>query len=252
MLLSRSSSSCHGRPRPQLKVGSSSPIKCSAVPNAPNKRANRMIEWSSPDEGWIRFDKDDDPDKEGQGGGRAAAEAAAATQEGKDDQAGLDDTITDLIAHVSGTHYEFLGITPEADTEEIKVAYRKLSKQYHPDSTTLPLEVAGKKFLRLKEAYNVLSSEDDRKLYDWHLAQEASKARGGRFIWPYEVDRSQRRESSKPPKWKTEWQPKLDPIEVLDGKNLKLSDQQQTALAFDLFAILVSVATMIYVGFFKH
>lgn len=83
--------------------------------------------------------------------------------------------------------YRYLGLTPDADTEDIKAAYRRLSKTYHPDTTALPLEVAAQKFVRLKEAYTVLSSEQERRFYDWQLAQEVSKRQGGRFIWPYEA-----------------------------------------------------------------
>lgn len=44
----------------------------------------------------------------------------------------------------------YMGISSDAELEEIKSAYRRLSKQYHPDSTQLPLEIAAQKFMRLK------------------------------------------------------------------------------------------------------
>ncbi len=47
----------------------------------------------------------------------------------------------------------YLGVSADAELEEIKAAYRRLSKEYHPDSTSLPLEVAAEKFLRLKVSF---------------------------------------------------------------------------------------------------
>ena len=44
----------------------------------------------------------------------------------------------------------FLGVSADAELEEIKSAYRRLSKLYHPDTTQLPLEIAAQKFMRLK------------------------------------------------------------------------------------------------------
>ena len=58
--------------------------------------------------------------------------------------------------------------------EEIKVAYRSLSKEYHPDTTSLPLKAASDKFMQLREIYDVLSDEERRRFYDWMLAQETT------------------------------------------------------------------------------
>jgi hypothetical protein len=51
------------------------------------------------------------------------------------------------------TSCRYLGVSADAELEEIKAAYRRLSKEYHPDSTSLPLEVAAEKFLRLKVSF---------------------------------------------------------------------------------------------------
>ncbi|KAL6179164.1 hypothetical protein ACLB2K_050680 [Fragaria x ananassa] len=69
---------------------------------------------------------------------------------------------------------KFLGVSAEADLEQIKAAYRRLSKEYHPDTTSLPLQTASDKFVRLREIYDVLSNEESRRFYNWTLAQEAA------------------------------------------------------------------------------
>ncbi|XVE91612.1 hypothetical protein REPUB_Repub01dG0025200 [Reevesia pubescens] len=65
-------------------------------------------------------------------------------------------------------------LSEEADLEEIKAAYRRLSKEYHPDTTSLPLKTTSEKFMKLREVYNVLSNEESRRFYDWTLAQKAA------------------------------------------------------------------------------
>ncbi|NEQ27572.1 MAG: J domain-containing protein [Microcoleus sp. SIO2G3] len=62
--------------------------------------------------------------------------------------------------------YSVLGIHPSASTQQIRRAYRELSKLYHPDTTSLPPPVATAKFHQLNEAYATLSSPDRRAAYD--------------------------------------------------------------------------------------
>ena len=62
-------------------------------------------------------------------------------------------------------YYDVLGIPKQASNQEIKKAYRKLAKKYHPD-TNPGDEEAEKLFKEVTEAYNVLSDEEKRKLYD--------------------------------------------------------------------------------------
>ena len=62
-------------------------------------------------------------------------------------------------------YYEVLGVNKNADAATIKKAYRKLAKKYHPDSNEGNASAA-EYFKEVNEAYDVLSDEKKRKLYD--------------------------------------------------------------------------------------
>ena len=62
-------------------------------------------------------------------------------------------------------YYEVLGVGRNADAKEIKRAYRKLAKKYHPDMNPGDKQ-AEQKFKEVTEAYNVLSDTEKKKLYD--------------------------------------------------------------------------------------
>ncbi len=59
-------------------------------------------------------------------------------------------------------YYKILGVDKNASQDEIKKAYRKLSKQYHPDTS----QGDDTKFKEIQEAYSILSDEQKRKEYD--------------------------------------------------------------------------------------
>ena len=63
-------------------------------------------------------------------------------------------------------YYEVLGIGRNADAKEIKKAYRKLAKKYHPDMNPGDKQ-AEQKFKEITEAYNVLSDTEKKKLSVW-------------------------------------------------------------------------------------
>jgi len=69
------------------------------------------------------------------------------------------------MAARSKDYYEVLGLKRGAADDEIKKAYRKLARKFHPDLNPGD-KSAEEQFKLLQEAYDVLSNPDDRKLYD--------------------------------------------------------------------------------------
>jgi curved DNA-binding protein len=61
-------------------------------------------------------------------------------------------------------YYEILGIGRNATSEEIKQAYRRLARQFHPDQNPDP--VAADRFKQIAEAYRILSNPETRLAYD--------------------------------------------------------------------------------------
>ena len=73
-------------------------------------------------------------------------------------------------------YYEVLGVSKDASTAEIKSAFRKLAKKYHPDINKAP--DAADKFKEIEEAYSVLSDDTKRKQYD-QFGHAAFSGNGG-------------------------------------------------------------------------
>ncbi|MFL1012193.1 DnaJ C-terminal domain-containing protein [Flavisericum labens] len=78
-------------------------------------------------------------------------------------------------------YYKILGIAKSASESDIKKAYRKLARKYHPDLNPNDT-VAEKKFKEINEAHEVLSNPENRKKYDqygehWQHAEEYEKAK---------------------------------------------------------------------------
>ena len=81
-------------------------------------------------------------------------------------------------------YYEVLGVQRGASADEIRKAYRKLARQYHPDVTKEDPKVAEERFKEISEAYEVLADEKKRSLYDQYgHAGVSSQFQNGNFNW---------------------------------------------------------------------
>ncbi len=80
-------------------------------------------------------------------------------------------------------YYEVLGVNKNATEDEIKKAYRKLAKKYHPDANPNNKEEAEAKFKEVNEAYENLSDPQKRKMYDQfgHNGPQGFGGQGGPF-----------------------------------------------------------------------
>lgn len=84
-------------------------------------------------------------------------------------------------------YYETLGVSKTASADEIKSAFRKLARKYHPD-TAEDKKTAEEKFKEINEAYEVLSDPEKRKKYDnlgpnWQGGFQPPPQGGGRYSY---------------------------------------------------------------------
>uniref|UniRef100_A0A7N8WVN0 DnaJ heat shock protein family (Hsp40) member A2b n=1 Tax=Mastacembelus armatus TaxID=205130 RepID=A0A7N8WVN0_9TELE len=80
------------------------------------------------------------------------------------------------MANVADTKlYDILGVSPSASENELKKAYRKLAKEYHPDKNP----DAGDKFKEISFAYEVLTNPEKKELYDRYGEQGLREGGGG-------------------------------------------------------------------------
>ena len=78
-------------------------------------------------------------------------------------------------------YYDLLGVKRDASEKEIRQAYRKLARKYHPDINPND-KTSEERFKEVSEAYEVLSDKDKRAKYDryghdWQFAEQAEAAR---------------------------------------------------------------------------
>uniref|UniRef100_A0A0F7H163 Chaperone DnaJ-domain superfamily protein n=1 Tax=Pelargonium hortorum TaxID=4031 RepID=A0A0F7H163_PELHO len=198
-------------------------------PSGPD--VDTRIHWENDEEGWIG----------GESGGSSEAGGQNRFSEEEEKKSMLGERFAELLNESSDSHYQFLGVSATADLEEIKGAYRRLSKEYHPDTTSLPLKAASEKFMRLREVYSVLSNEGKREFYDWTLAQEAASRKAERMIMEDPQQENLDTYVVVP-----------DMVDRLDGKNMPLSDQALSALTFDIAVIIFSICCIVYVLVFKE
>ena len=70
------------------------------------------------------------------------------------------------MAEAKRDYYEVLGVDKNVSDDDLKKAYRRLAKKYHPDANPDNKEEAEKKFKEVNEAYEVLSDKQKRSMYD--------------------------------------------------------------------------------------
>ncbi|KAK9229412.1 hypothetical protein WN944_022374 [Citrus x changshan-huyou] len=81
------------------------------------------------------------------------------------------------VVCASGDYYATLGVPKSASGKEIKAAYRKLARQYHPDVNKEP--GATEKFKEISAAYEVLSDDKKRAMYDQYGEAGVKSTVGG-------------------------------------------------------------------------
>src|SRR5271168_5140033 len=87
-------------------------------------------------------------------------------------------------------YYAILGVPKTAAAKDIKSAYRKLARKWHPDANPDNAKAAEEKFKDIQEAYEVLGDPEKRKKYDvlgsdWQqAAQDAARQRSRRQSEP--------------------------------------------------------------------
>ena len=75
--------------------------------------------------------------------------------------------------------YDVLGVDSEASSDEIKKAYRKLARELHPDLNPDP--AASEKFKEVTTAYETLSDDQKRRMYDLGFSGNGPSAGGFGF-----------------------------------------------------------------------
>ncbi|XP_059639907.1 NAD(P)H-quinone oxidoreductase subunit U, chloroplastic isoform X2 [Cornus florida] len=83
-------------------------------------------------------------------------------------------------------HYGRLGIQKGCSYDQVTVAYKK--KVDELTNQGLEEEELSKKLELLKESHSILSSVEERRLYDWSVARSGKP---DRYLWPFEVDITQ-------------------------------------------------------------
>ncbi|KAG2385111.1 Chaperone protein [Vigna angularis] len=94
-----------------------------------------------------------------------------------------------IRAKAGADYYSTLNVSPSASLQEIKASYRKLARKYHPDMNKSP--GAEEKFKEISAAYEVLSDEEKRSLYDRFgesgLQEENGGSSGAPGVDPFDL-----------------------------------------------------------------
>ena len=71
------------------------------------------------------------------------------------------------------SYYKILGVNENASSHELRRAFCKLSIELHPDTTSLEIDVAKRKFQEVLEAYENLNNSNLRKIYDEKIKEKS-------------------------------------------------------------------------------
>ncbi|KAL5786430.1 hypothetical protein ACOSQ2_008822 [Xanthoceras sorbifolium] len=96
------------------------------------------------------------------------------------------------IAITDADHYGRLGLQRGCSYDQVTVAYKNKMEELRKQQ--LEDEELNKNMELLQESYSILSSPQERRLYDWSLARSGNP---DRYVWPFEVDST--RQSPNPP-----------------------------------------------------
>lgn len=145
-------------------------------------------------------------------------------------------------------YYEILGIPESAGSNDIKSAFRRLAKLYHPDKNPAGQE----QFRRILKAYEVLSNPTLKRSYDLKLKyhrnanSKPNRNKNGTKTWSFEEKELQRRKyyDEHIKKYaKTNPIPKVDPKEIKPNYNEYKYILFATPIAVALFLLIVNLAT---------
>jgi len=133
-------------------------------------------------------------------------------------------------------YYKLLGITRSAKAADIKKAYRKLAVQYHPDKHPNDEEKKAK-FQEISNAYEVLSDEEKRRIYDQYGEEGLKKGvRSGDGFNPFEDIFSSMFTGGGGQRRKKDELPKANPMKIklqvsledlYNGKDLEILQRRQ-------------------------
>jgi len=79
------------------------------------------------------------------------------------------------------SYYKILGVNENASNHELRKAFCKLSIELHPDTTSLEIDVAKRKFQEVLEAYENLNNSNLRKIYDEKI-KEKSRSKNNNIV----------------------------------------------------------------------
>ncbi|KAG9301669.1 hypothetical protein G9A89_016740 [Geosiphon pyriformis] len=93
----------------------------------------------------------------------------------------------DLVCVSASTdYYSILGVSRSASASEIKRRYKQLAKKYHPDKNPGDVEIE-EKFVKVAQAYEVLSDEEKRNIYDRYGEEGLKGENKGGFHNPFDI-----------------------------------------------------------------